>query len=441
MFFPNNYPKLQLMGQKIPGHWTVVANDPLWYSRDLSKIGWPTLYTSEKFGVHFEDFGNPETDGHGISMIAHWKTWNKASRPIQWVKERWTYIKEAANFIVWSLDHPELSFTKNGLLYGETEAAMNDYSMYCNIPCYLGLLMYAEMAETLEQNQAAEEWRNRAAGLKAAIEDYFGKNDPVYGDIWVEEPWGGTISFFHDYYGNDVINVLPADWIERYRNSYFKDKDLQTDKYFVSHGIGYKHDAFTQTAMLLDIMEDTTQWFKNLARICYSPRLPNPYIVPECVCVDIKNGIIERQGDLGNGFQQAETINTILICAGIDDSNLNELKIMPRLPKNWDMQINKFPVSITNGENYICDLDISMTYPKKERQSISLKTTSGGTIKNVKLRVGLFKYGTTGVQISINDGAYIAKSCFDSGDSAWAWVDVSDLQPNNKVEISINICA
>ena len=33
----------------------------------------------------------------------------------------------------------------------------------------------------------------------------------------------------------------------------------------------------------------------------------------EGACVDIENGVIGRRGDLGNGYQQAEVLNTILM--------------------------------------------------------------------------------------------------------------------------------
>ncbi len=147
MYFPENYPKLQLAGKKIPGHWTVIANKPLIYSQVLTGVGWPTQYTKKKFGSHYMDFGNPETDGHGHSMMSHWKTWQNSGRDKQWVADRWIYLKEAADFLLWSLDNPDLSFSKYGLLYAESEAGMNDYTLYCNFPCYLGLLMYAEMAD------------------------------------------------------------------------------------------------------------------------------------------------------------------------------------------------------------------------------------------------------------------------------------------------------
>lgn len=181
MYFPNNYPSLQLNGEKIPGHWTVIANKPLIYSQVLTGLGWPTQYTVEKFGSHYQDFGNPETDGHGHSMISHWKTWQNSGRDKQWVIDRWKYLKEAADYLLWSLNNPDLSFSKYGLLYAESEAGMNDYTLYCNFPCYLGLIMYAEMADSAGVKESALKWRAAAQKMRMNMENYFAANDSVYG--------------------------------------------------------------------------------------------------------------------------------------------------------------------------------------------------------------------------------------------------------------------
>ena len=50
MFFPKSYPLLTFDGKKIPGHWTVIVNEPLIYSEYLTTVGWPTRYTKEDLG-------------------------------------------------------------------------------------------------------------------------------------------------------------------------------------------------------------------------------------------------------------------------------------------------------------------------------------------------------------------------------------------------------
>jgi len=105
MFFPRNYPKLQLDSKPIPGHWTVVPNMPLIYSEELVHVGWPTRYTQERFGSHYKDFGNPENDGHGLLMMANWKVWQKNGKPVRWVMDSWEYLREAAEYILWAIEN------------------------------------------------------------------------------------------------------------------------------------------------------------------------------------------------------------------------------------------------------------------------------------------------------------------------------------------------
>ena len=354
MYFPEHYPELQLAGKKIPGHWTVIANKPLIYSQVLTGVGWPTQYTKKKFGSHYMDFGNPETDGHGHSMMSHWKTWQNSGRNKQWVADRWIYLKEAADFLLWSLDNPDLSFSKYGLLYAESEAGMNDYTLYCNFPCYLGLLMYAEMADEVGAAEDARKWRDAAVKMKVSMNRYFADEDSIYGKTWKK------VGFFHEnilmtlkeYAGFDIADKLPAEWLERSRNTYEKNKAGKPDFYGPA-GLGYDHDILLQTAILLDKMDDVTKWMTNLAHLCYSPRLPKPFIVPECASVDVERGIIRRQGDVGNGYQQAETVNSIILCGGVDDNTPGTLNIMPRLPSTWDMKIANYPVIVyLNGLSY-----------------------------------------------------------------------------------------
>jgi len=450
MYFPELYPSLQLGGNKIPGHWTVIANKPLIYSQVLTGVGWQTQYTKKKFGSHYMDYGNPETDGHGHSMMSHWKTWQNSGRNRQWVTDRWVYLKEAADFLLWSLDNPDLSFSKYGLLYAESEAGMNDYTLYCNFPCYLGLLMYAEMADSIGAEEYAVKWGTAAKRLKNNMLDYFASDDSIHGKIWRK------VGFFHEnilmtqkeYTGFDLTGKLPPEWIQRSRNTYLKTRDVKPDyhgtsghgkdlkpDYYGMVGLGYDHGIMTQTAMMLDEMDDVTKWMKNLAHLCYSPRLPKPFIVPECASVDVKRGIIRRQGDLGNGYQQAETVNSILLCAGVDDNIPGTLKIMPRLPEKWDMKISNYPAIVYfNGQSYTAYFDLKVTFPVQGEQTCSLKVISGGNLENVHFRLGPFPAGTKNINIGIN-GKKQSYACFESGDRSWAWVVIPEVKVGSDITL------
>lgn len=196
MYFPQN--GLTIGGVNIPGHYTVVVHEPMLYSTVLVLYaGWATRYTKEKFGDEYQNLGNQETDGHGLMMLANYSTWQNLGSTAAWVEENWSAVKEAPTWILWCFEHPDLSFAKDGLLYAESEAGMMQYTMYCNVPCMLGMYGYAEMAETAGHTAEATRWRACADAMKAAIEKRFLRKRST--------TWNSTgFGFFHD----PVITML-----------------------------------------------------------------------------------------------------------------------------------------------------------------------------------------------------------------------------------------
>lgn len=442
MFFPTHYPEVQLDGKPIPGHWTVVAQNPLYYSKELASDFWKTSYTYERFGEHYQDFGNPETDGHGYCMIAHWKTWSKLGKPAEWVRERWAFIREAADYISWHLDHPALSFTDHGLLYAESEAGMATFTLQCNLSCYIGLLMYAEMAEFAGEHAKEQEWRRRADGLRSAMETYFAEYDEAFGDIWhTDTMWpskvGTTLTFFQKFRGLDAASKLPEQWLERARNTYRKNRKVIEPHFFAPQGLGYDHNMYTQTALLMDEMTDASLLLKNLAKMCYAPRQPRPYIVPESAEVDATSGVYRRCGDLGNGLQQSETLMSIMICAGIDDTDHRCLRIMPRLPDKWELRVFRYPVTVSDGTRIVHrEVELKVSGLGERGQRLSLRAV-GGTIRRTQIRAGPFASHPSAAQICLDGKTMERIPCFVSGDRSWVWISDVELPADQEVELVV----
>jgi len=188
--------------------------------------------------------------------------------------------------------------------------------------------------------------------------------------------------------------------------------------------------------MLLDKMDDVNKWMTNLAHLCYSPRLPQPFIVPECASVDLERGIIRRQGDVGNGYQQAETVNSIILCAGIDDNIPGILKIMPRLPDHWNMKITDYPVIVyMDGSAHTSKINMNVSYPEKGIQEVNIKVVSGGDLKNVNVRLGPFSTDVTSIEAKLNGGKKQAYTCFVNGDRAWAWVTIPEIKVGSDISM------
>jgi hypothetical protein len=404
--------------------------------KQMMYLGRLTRQTEKGIGSHYHDYGNPETDGPGPTMMSHWKTWQNSGRNKQWAVDRWTRLKEAADFLLWSLDHPDLSFSKYGLICSESRAGMNDYTLYCNFPCYLGLLMYAEMADEVGAKEDAMKWRSAAVRMKAGMNRYFAEEDSRYGKTWKKTGflYENILMTLKEYAGFDLADKLPAEWLERCRNTYEKNKAGRPD-YYAPSGLVYDHDILLQTAMLLDKMDDVTKWMTNLAHLCYSPRLSGPFTVPECASVDVKRGIITRQGDAGNEYQQAETVNSIILCGGIDDNTPGTLNIMPRLPDQWKMNIADYPAMVyLNGLSYTAYIDMNVNWQIRGQQTIFLKVISGGDLMNVHFRMGPFPPGTRSIIIGINRKKKVYP-CFDSGDRSWAWVVIPEIGVGSNITL------
>jgi hypothetical protein len=150
----------------------------------------------------------------------------------------------------------------------------------------------------------------------------------------------------------------------------------------------------------------------------------------------VKRGIIRRQGDLGNGYQQAETVNSIILCAGVDDNVPGTLKIMPRLPENWSVKITDYPVIVySEGLSYISKIDLKITYPENGVQTLALRAFSGGDLKNVNFRMGPFNAEIKSIKVSINGEGNHIYPCFISGDKAWIWIKITEIKVNSQITV------
>ena len=174
-------------------------------------------------------------------------------------------------------------------MYGETEGGMMEFTMFNNMPCFLGLRMYAAMAEKAGRSIEAARWNALADSLGEAILRYC-----VRDGKWNTEKFG----FFHDpslttwaeYVGWDVGSDVLERWYELSRDTYRDDLARYVgDTYMGPRGLGYDHNLISQNALLLDRSADYDRFLRNLARLCYAPRLPKPFIVPECASYSREN--------------------------------------------------------------------------------------------------------------------------------------------------------
>ncbi len=426
MYFPRAYPELQMGGKPVPGHATVVANKPHLYFDALRLHGWPTRFTTR-------DYGNPETDGHGMLMLARYRVWNKAGRTAEWVKERWEAIREAAEWIPWCLDNPELSLSTNGLLYAESEGGMLTHTIFCDTPCYYGLLAYAEMASAAGRIDYAQRWLQTADRLKQAMDAYYPRNVDPWGDVWKPDQglWGyehgilAPIIHGADLYGFDVARRMPAEWAERTRRSYRMQLTRNKPEWCAPAGFGYGQGYITESALLLDEMDDARHMAEWMARLCYAPGLPHPWRAPEGAIVAEDGSRWRRWGDLGNLYQMAETVYNLHIMAGVDDWGDDVVRIMPRCPAGWrGIDVTDWPVTQSGSRS--AKVSYRVRYDRSGPVSCELSVSE--PVDRLSLRLGPFRTRQDAERWA--QGGVVYQSGMAYGAPAWwGWLPEQRITP------------
>ena len=363
-------------------------------------------------------------------MMANYSVWRNLGSTEQWVNDNWTEIEEGVEWIQWCFEHTDLSFAKSGILYAESEAGMNDYTMYCNVPCYLGVLGYSQMAQAVGKTEISNKWLDLANQMKEDIYDYFYNQRS---GIWKADRYGfyhdPVITMMSDMYGYD-LNDMDSLWVQVSKSSYAEDiAPVAAAGYYGPTGTGYDHSMITQNALLLDQMADATKLMENLTKVSYAPGLVEPYLVPEGFTVNVDEGYIRRQGDLGNLVQLAEAMKCYAITIGISQVNNNTLKIMPRLPEGWCADVQDFGLQNASGA-----IDLLVTYPSAGVQTarLTLGTTSG--FDSVRLRLGPLPADTGLCALQVN-GVNTPCEMVVSGDSCWVWMTLDTDGAEKKIAL------
>ena len=222
-----------------------------------------------------------------------------------------------------------------------------------------------------------------------------------------------------DTSGYDTAD-MPADWVSRSMAVYPADLRRTVDfgMYGVRGGIGYDHSMMTQNALLLDQTADASELVSSLCRICYAPRLPEPYLVPEGMAIDAEKGIFRRQGDLGNLVQLAEAMKCFHIVAGISPVWGDTVKILPRLPKGWSVAVKDYPLVNTKAT-----VDMETAYPTDDTQSMTLALRGEIPDKTLRVRFGPFSPDCETVTVTLNHSPYTLRT-EPCGDAKWAWLEI-----------------
>ena len=393
-------PSLKVNNTVLPRHWSRIINKP-------------TKSTSQ------------ENDGHGLIAMFLYKYWQRIPNRNQWLHDHWIEIKAAGDWIPWQFEHPEITGASNGVLHTTGESTMwaGGGSVFADFICINALQCLAEMADSYGDAQTAEHWRDRANKMYDAIHNYI-VSDPEYGKIWTLNNAGwaykatvlGPLFSLADHQGfapNDddtQLRGINEAAYQRLINTYNKPFG------FYGEGMGYGQSFITQSALLLDRMQDATTMLRWMAKAIYDPRLGS-FIVPEGCQTDSTGKYWYRNGDLGNGVQEAEVIKTLRIVIGVDDTHPDRLQFFPRMPYDWNkIEVEKYPVLYKQQGK----METIFVKYKLERKAdhMNLVISSDKDLGEVAFRLGPFSKNP-GIKSVLVNGKYLENSVEKGGDSWW----------------------
>jgi hypothetical protein len=324
---PNGYPRYTRNGERLPPRWTTVLGEPLYLDAD-----------------HQGD-GNWENDSQGLLILAYVSAWEARGRDLAWLARHAGTVRDAADWFLLQLDQPERWRSRDGLLYGEGEAA-NDggYDVLSNTLAWRSLLGAARLIEAVGEPERAQRYTDAASRIREAVNRQL--RDP---DGWRSIAWNWGYGhealapvFTAADSGDYDLASLTAE--ERaiaeltYRRQLGRCPQLACVR-----AVGYGQAFLAQTALLFDDLETAATLLETLAALGYDERR-SPYLVPEGIALSPDGQRWYRTGDLGNAVHQAEVLKALALVAGIERSP-SGIRLLPRLPAAWErLEVTDWPV-------------------------------------------------------------------------------------------------
>lgn len=404
------------------------ANPPHW-NRAVGIGNNSAGYSIRKVGDVIEK-GNRENDGHGICMWGRYMVYHWMGRPIEWNTARWKATEAAVNWIKWQLDTDTIFPGKRkDVLFTESECAYNSYDIYSSYNCLHGLKLYIRMAEQLGKKDIVQEWTALYSRLQKGILVNL-VDSSEYGPIWHTErncDWqdhahklvhlqlateGITYTPLQDYVTSGVVDKKYLDIdINSYRYL-MKDKNYDCLRMY-----GYGQGMMTQSALLLDQMQDATKFINLMVTYAYLPKFEG-WSAPEGIIVH-KSGkyYLPVNGYMGQDSHLADSQKALRLMLGIDDNNPEHLRIIPRFPSEWSkMSIADYPV-LTGLKRQKCKYSYSKD---KNQQTFQIKFEK--IVNKFSIRLGPLPADKI-IKSVTNKGKKIQFQVLNSGDSHWVWIE------------------
>jgi len=466
----NKYPS------NAPPHWSFFMSNPGGY-----------MPAGEINELH----GDEEMDGHGATIVGRWLAWRhlgsptggwfSAPRADVYGKSPWQASIDAAEFICWLMD-----YTKRDVIYSEGETtgwcghgrlvppgmqtetnyakivenykkAEVMFQVYPSYVCMTALKCSAEMADAMGNKKKAKKWRKYAKRIRKAMPkeltvDY--KGNPAWkfcaGSVYPVPTDSLVQAWFSIYFDGLDPKKFDPELTEITQNTF--DRQInQPWGYAQVFGMGYGQGWLAKSALILDKMDDAGILLTNLAKYSYDKNMNYvdesrgidwrnfQWIIPEGTAIRA-DGSWYRISDLGNGANQGIALHALELCAGIDDTDPEDLKIMPRIPAPLTgIEISDFPVLIPSKPHFqvraknVPRLETRLTRAKinysYQVNPPKFKLDSEKTLPTFSVRLGPYtkseaaKYAK---KIKIPKGAKIRidkSGQLNYNDAYWIWVE------------------
>jgi len=426
-------------------------------------------------------------DGQGAAIVARWVAWRLMGAPKgKWLtaprkdiygKSRWDSTRDATEFICWLMD-----YTGRDVIWSEGEltgwggwghliprgmakepdpakirrnyANADMYEPYPTYACLTALRCSAQIAEATGDTKRARRWRDYADRLQAGMIRLLAVGDRNF-RTWRVSPYSILPSFqdslvqawFSIYLDGLDPQRLHPEMTQITRNT-LKRQLNQPYGHAPVLGMGYGIGWLTKTTLILDEMDDAGPLLVNIARYCYDKNMNYAdekrgidwrkwlWLIPEGTNI-LPDGRWYRICDLSNGANQGITMHALELCAGVDDTDPHNLKIIPRVPEPLTgIEVSNFFVLVPEGKG-LATARISYRYEKNTQFSLK----SNRPLPTFAVRFGPFAEKKTARRVLDNTSfptgstqRIEASGRFKGKDAWWLWVE--GLRNVKEIEIS-----
>jgi hypothetical protein len=460
---PNDLLDLDRYPKDAPPHWSMELSRPPTYGGVLNVN---------------EIHGDEEMDGHASTIVGRWYAWRlQGGNSDEWLTadrkdvygySRWESTSDAAEFICWLMD-----YTGRDMVYSEGEftgwggigreyclvpkgmstetdpgkirenyANANMYEPYPNFACMTALKCAAEMADAVGETDKAEKWRKYALTIRNGM-----VRQLIAGDFnkltWRISPYS-VLTTFQD--------LLVQAWFSLYQDGLDPSRWDQemlsiTRNTFQEHmkmpyghapvlAMGYGQGWLTHASLLLDEMDHASKLLVNTAQYTYDKNMEYVneamgvdwrkwcWIVPEGVNL-LPDGSWHRINDLSNGANQGPVMHAIEASAGVDDTDPNHIRIMPRIPDPLEgIEVTNHFVLIPDGEGL---KKARIDYRYEKEVTFSLK--SSDPLPKLSIRLGPWsdleaaEKSMTSISKDGTQCRLESSGVYKEGTALWVWIE------------------